>query len=123
MLLVLLCFLAPSAKIPLDILFSGATPRKRWNVHGEIEETDAIHAGLAPELGSLLSDIPRLSNAFHELNLLSALSKNSAQTYTLDEAVATRACKSLPPEHFSFWKRQALVVTYRAIPWKYIESA
>ena len=122
-LLLLLCFLAPSTKVPPDILFRGATCRKRWNVQGEIEETDAIHAGLAPEVGSLLSDIQRLSNAFHELHLSSAVSKNSDQTYTLNEAVASRVRGSLPLNHFSFWKCQALIAVYRAIPWKYTESA
>ena len=121
-LLILLSFLATSEKIPLDLLFRGATPRKRWNELGEIEEVDAIHAGLVPELGSLLSDIPRLNNTFHELVLSSAVSENSDQVYTVDEAVA-RVHESLSPELHSFWRYHALVIAYRAIPWKYIEPA
>jgi hypothetical protein len=121
-LLLLLSFLA-AEEIPVDLLVRGATPRRRWDIQGEIEGVDALRAGLDPELGSFLSDTLRLSNAFFELDLLSAVSKNSGQTYTLNEAVAGRIHESLPPEHRSFWRCQALVVAYRAIPWKYIEPA
>jgi hypothetical protein len=121
-LLTLLSFFTTSEKIPLDLLFRGGTPRRRWTVQGEIEGVDTFHAGLAPELGSLLSDIQRLGNAFHELDLSSAVSKNSDETYTLNEAVAGRVRGSLSPELLYFWRYQALTVAYRAIPWKYIES-
>jgi hypothetical protein len=120
-LLILLSFLK-SEKIPLELLFRGATPRKRWNVQGEIEEVDAIHTGLVPESGSLLSDVTRLSNAFHGLDLLSTVSKNSDQTYTVDEAVVARIRESLSPELHSFWRFQALVIVSRSTPWKYIEK-
>jgi len=123
LLLVLLCFLAPSAEIPSNILFRGATRRKRWNIQGKIEETDAVHAGLAPEIGSFLSDIPRLDKAFHELHMSSAVVKNSEEIYTLEKAIASRVRESLPLECFHFWKCQALIAVYRAIPWKYIEYA
>lgn len=83
----------------------------------------AVPAGLAPELYNLLSDIPRLDNAFHELNLSSAVLKNSDQTYTLDEIVASRIRERLSTENLSFYNHQALIVAYRAIPWKYIEPA
>ncbi|KAK0628691.1 hypothetical protein B0T17DRAFT_588740 [Bombardia bombarda] len=122
-LLVLLSFLMTSEIIPLDLLVRGATPRRRWNAQGKIDEVDAICAGLVPELSSLLSDMPRLSNAFHELGLSSAVSKNSSQAYTVDEAVAARVRESLSPELHSFWRCQALVVAYRSISWKYIEPA
>ncbi|KAI5455731.1 hypothetical protein BGZ63DRAFT_368306 [Mariannaea sp. PMI_226] len=122
-LLVFLSVLAISEKIPLDLLFRGATPRRRWNVYGEIEEVDAVPAGLAPELCSLLSDIPRLDNAFHELGLSTAVSKKSDQTYILDEAVASRIRERLSTENLSFFNCQALIVAYRAIPWKYLEAA
>jgi hypothetical protein len=121
-LVTLLSFLAPE-KIPLDLLSRGATPRARWTVQGETERLAAFHAHLVPELRSLLSDIQRLSDAFHELDQLSAVSKNSDETYTLDDVVAGRVRESLSPELNSFWRCQALTVTYRAIPWKYIESA
>lgn len=122
LLLLLLSFLSTSDKIPVN-LFRGAVPRKRWNAQGKIEEVDAVHAGLAPELRSFLSHTPRLSNSFHELDLLSAISKNHHdQTYTLDDALASRVRERLRLEDHSFWRCQALLVAYRAIPWKYIES-
>lgn len=120
-LLVLSSFFTSSEKIPLDLLCCGATPRRRWTMEGGVEKTDTVRAGLAPELCSLLSDISRLTNALHELALSSTISKDSDQTYTLDGAVASRVRKRLSADHLSFWKRQALIVAYRAIPWKYIE--
>ncbi|KAF5658480.1 hypothetical protein FCIRC_12885 [Fusarium circinatum] len=104
-LLAFLSVLAVSEKVPLDLLSGGAAPRRRWNTRGEVEEVDAVTAGIAPELYSLLSSSSRLSNTFHELELSSAISKNADETYNLDEIVS-----------------QALIVIYRAIPWKYIES-
>jgi hypothetical protein len=122
-LLVLLCFLATREKIPVNLLFRGAKPQKRWNVHGQVEEMDAICAGLDSELGRLLSDIPRLSSAFNELDLSSVVSKHSDQTYTVDEAVVGRIRKGLSPELHAFWRCQALILAYRSIPWKYIEPS
>lgn len=121
-LLVLLSFFTSSEKIPLDLLRRGATPRKRWTAEGGVEKTDAIRAGLAPELCTLLSNNSRLTNALHELALSSTVSKDSESIYTLDEAVGTRVRERLSADHLFFWKQQALVVAYRAIPWKYIES-
>lgn len=121
-LLVLLSFFTSSEKIPLDLLRRGATPRKRWTAEGGVKKTDAIRAGLAPELCTLLSDNSRLANALHELALSSTVSKDSDSIYTLDEAVGTRVRERLSTDHLSFWKQQALVVAYRAISWKYIES-
>jgi hypothetical protein len=121
-LLVLLSFLTTHENIPPDLLFRGATPKKRWNTHGEIDETDAKCVGLAPELVGLLSDVPKLNNAFHELALSSAVSKKSDQTYAVNGAAMAGVHVSLAPEFHSFWKYQALIVAYRAIPWKYIES-
>jgi hypothetical protein len=119
-LLILLSFLK-SEKIPLELLSCGATPRKRWNVQGEIEEVDAIHAGLVPELGSLLSDVTRLNNAFHELDISSVVSKDLDHTYRVDDAVVGRIHRSLSPELHYFWRFQALVIVFRSISWKYIE--
>ncbi|KND92895.1 hypothetical protein TOPH_02403 [Tolypocladium ophioglossoides CBS 100239] len=70
---------------------------------------------------SLLSDTLRLGNAFHELDQSSTVSKNSDQTYILTVAIAGCIRESLSPEHLSFWREQALIVAYRAIPWKYVE--
>ncbi|KAF5974095.1 hypothetical protein FBULB1_7927 [Fusarium bulbicola] len=120
-LLAFLSVLAVSEKVPLDLLSRGATPRRRWNMHGEMEEVDTIPSGLVPELCSLLSGTSRLSDAFHELELSSAVSKNIDETYTLDEIIASRIRVRLSPENRLFYRSQALVVVYRAIPWKYIE--
>lgn len=122
-LLALLCFLAPSESTHLDLLFRGATPRKRWNTRGEIEEIDTTRVGLAPELCHLLLDLPRLSRASHELELLSAISKTSDQSYTVDEAITSRVYGNLSPELRFFWQSQALVISYRPIPWKCIEPS
>jgi hypothetical protein len=119
-LLVLLSFLA-TEEVPLDLLLRGATPRRRWNARGEIEEANATIASLAPEVANILSDLSRLRNAFRELDLSSVVSRKSDDAYTLNEAVASDVRKKLSPEYTSFWKRHALVVAYRAIPWKYIE--
>lgn len=100
-LLLLLSCLSPSDKIPLDI-FRGAMPRKRWTAEGEIEEVDAIYVGLAPELRNLISDNPRLRNAFHQLDLISAISKDPDQTYALDKAVASYVRESLRAGDLSF---------------------
>ncbi len=120
LLLVLLCFLA-SSEIPLDLLFRGASPRRRWSENGEIEETDALYTGLQSELVHLLSSIPKLSNAFGELVSLSAISRISDQTYVVDRAILACVTDSLPPGLHSFWRLQALIIAYRAIPWKYLE--
>lgn len=120
-LLVLLSFLSTPDKIPLE-LFRGAMPQKRWTTLGEIHELDAIEVGLDPKLRELLSDNPKLTSSFHELELLLAVSKGEDQTYTLNEDVARRAREKLSTEDHSFWRCQALIVAYRAIPWKYIES-
>ncbi|KAF5619782.1 hypothetical protein F52700_11610 [Fusarium sp. NRRL 52700] len=120
-LLAFLSVLAVSEKVPLDLLSRGAAPRRRWNMRGEIEEVDAVAAGLAPEVYSLLSGSSRLSDAFHELELSSAVSKNVDETYNLDESIASRIRERLLPEDLLFFRTQALIVVYRAIPWKYIE--
>ncbi|KAG5743179.1 hypothetical protein H9Q70_014112 [Fusarium xylarioides] len=122
-LLAFLSVLAVSDKVPLDLLSRGAAPQRRWNMRGEIEEADAVATGLAPELCSLLSDSSRLNDAFYELELSSAVSKNRDDTYNVDETVASRINERLLPENLLFFRSQALIVVYRAIPWKYIEPA
>jgi hypothetical protein len=122
-LLMLLSLFMPSKRIPLDLLSRGALPCKRWTAQGGIEGVDAIQADLAPELCSLLSDLERLGNAFFELERSSAVLRDGDQMYILEESVASRVHKGLSTEHLSFWKCQALIVAYRAIPWKYIDFA
>lgn len=118
-LLVLLTFFSASANIPFDLLLRGASPRKRWDHRGEIQEVDS---GLALGSGVFLSNNTRLSHAFHELTSLSAVSKDFDGTYTLTGDIAKRVHESLPAENIAFWKSQALIIAYRAIPWKYLES-
>ncbi|QGI96355.1 hypothetical protein CEK26_009424 [Fusarium fujikuroi] len=122
-LLAFLSVLAVSERVPLDLLSRGASPRRRWNTRGEIEEVDAAAAGLDPELYSLLSGSSKLRDAFHELELSSAVSKNMDETYNMDEIAASRIRERLSPETLLFFRSQALIVAYRAIPWKYIEPA
>jgi hypothetical protein len=126
-LLTLLSLLSTSDKIPYDLLFRGATPRKRWTIRGEVEEANAYRVGLAPQLASLLSDTSRLSEALQKLENSSSVVLDSAadstKAYTLNEAVASNARAKLSDEDLSYWRCQALIVTYRAIPWKYLESA
>lgn len=118
--LLLMCFLAPSS-ISMDLISRGATPRKRWNKYGKIDEMDATHVGLDPDLRILLSAKPRLSDAFLELGRSSIVSKQPDCTYVVDESIAPRVCANMSAKQISFWRCQALVVAYRAIPWKYIE--
>lgn len=121
--LTLLSFLSTSDPISLDLLSHGAAARKRWTTLGGIEEVDAVHAGLAPELRNLLSDGKRLESVFDGLCLSSVVSMDNDENYTLDEAVASRVREGVPAEDLPFWRCQALVVSYRAIPWKYIQPA
>ncbi|KAF4471402.1 hypothetical protein FALBO_1686 [Fusarium albosuccineum] len=120
-LLVLVAFFSPCDKIPLDLLVRGSTPRKRWTTDGTIETVDAIQIGLVPELIELLANTPKLGNAFDELCQSSALLKHPDGTYHLNEDMSARIHRSLSPESLSFWRQQALIVVYRAVPWKYIE--
>lgn len=120
-LLLLLSFLSTSETVPLDLLFRGATPRKRWTAQGNIEDLGALHSSLSPELERILSDFSRTCNAIDELKRVSAVS-DSNQVYSVNAEVATRVRASLSTELTIFWRYQALIVTYRAIPWKYCES-
>lgn len=115
----LLSFLSPNCKITHDFLLRAGTSRKRWTLCGGVKEVDATAAGLAPELTGLLSDAPRLSNALS--SLAPAMLKEIDQGYTLDMDAVTRIHRELPTEALMFWKTQALIVSYRACPWKYIE--
>ncbi|KAL1876258.1 hypothetical protein Daus18300_002886 [Diaporthe australafricana] len=115
----LVSFFSPSHAITYDFLLRGGSPRKRWTPDGGIEETDATAAGLSPELTSILSDHARLSHALNDLSTI--VLRKSAQDYILDEEAASRIRQDLPSDAQLYWKTQALIVAYRAIPWKYIE--
>ncbi|PTD04502.1 hypothetical protein HYE67_001031 [Fusarium culmorum] len=120
-LLVLLSFFSHCEKIPLDLFVRGSTPRKRWTVEGNIEFANATRVGLASELVDLLSDAQRLTRAFDELCQSAAVLRYPDETYHLNEDMSARVHRSLVPDTLPFWRQQALVVAYRAIPWKYIE--
>lgn len=115
----LLSFLSPNCKITHEFLLRAGSSRKRWTLSGGVEEVDATAAGLAPELTGLLCDSPRLRNALSSLS--PAVLKKSDQGYTLDVDAVKSIHRDLPTESLIFWKTQALIVSYRACPWKYIE--
>ncbi|KAJ4259591.1 hypothetical protein NW762_007521 [Fusarium torreyae] len=120
-LLVLLSFFSPCEKIPLDLFVRGSTPRKRWTIEGKIDLVDATKVGLTPGLVDLLADDQRLARAFGELCQSAAVLKYSDETYHLNEDMSARVHRSLASYTLPFWRQQALIVAYRAIPWKYIE--
>ncbi|GAB0132576.1 hypothetical protein EsDP_00001008 [Epichloe bromicola] len=120
-LLALLSFFSTLDKIPANLLSRGTAPCKRWTSQGGIEEVDANHMGLPPELQALLSDTTRLEHSFRTLELSSAVTKHHDQTYTIDNTVTSHIHERLPAEDLCFWRHQAVVVVYRAVPWKYIE--
>ncbi|KAF4991779.1 hypothetical protein FGRMN_7619 [Fusarium graminum] len=120
-LLVLLSFFSPCERIPLDLFACGSTPRKRWTVEGEIELVDATKVGLALGLIELLTDDQRLTRALTELCHSAAILRYSDETYHLNEDMSARVHRSLASDALPFWRQQALIVAYRAIPWKYIE--
>ncbi|EGE01159.1 hypothetical protein TEQG_00211 [Trichophyton equinum CBS 127.97] len=110
LILVLLCFLAPS-EVTSHLLIRGASRRKRWSESGNIEEIDARHVGLVPELMHMLSK---------EMNLGLRTPKADG-SYVLAPEISARVLEHLPPEQHSFWRLQALIVAFRSIPWKYLE--
>lgn len=120
-LLLLLSFLSTRNGVTLDLLSWGAMPRKRWTLAGEVEELDATRVGLDPELIGLLSDTSRLGRAFQELEELRSVLSDSG-SYLINEDFVSCIRDGLPQECFAFWKLQAMVVAYRAIPWKFIEA-
>ncbi|GKU08176.1 unnamed protein product [Fusarium langsethiae] len=120
--LIFLSFLSIPDKIPLDLLFRGGSPPKRWSAAGGIEEVNAAHVGLTHELCVFLSDENRLQNSINELTLSSAIFNNGDGTYTSNEATMNGISEKLTMEDASFWRCQILVVTYQAIPWKYVDS-
>ena len=119
-LLLFLSFLSPCDKVPLA-LFKGASPRKRWTIQGGVEDVEAAQTGLDPTLLGLLSDSSKLHNCLSKLHSASSISEHDSETISLDGGVVDRLHRSLSVEEACFWKVQALLVSYRAIPWKYLE--
>ncbi|OJD25637.1 hypothetical protein ACJ73_02990 [Blastomyces percursus] len=120
LLLVLLCFLARS-EVPLQLCVRGATPRKRWSEQDKIEETNALHTGLIPELVHAFSNHTHLNNALCELQSFSAISKKSDNACLLNPSILDRVLCSLSPDLHSFWRLQALIVAFRSVSWRYLE--
>lgn len=116
----LVSFLSPSHELTHDLLHRGGSPRRRWTVRGDVEEVDATLAGLSKEITRLLSDSQRLSSALDDTS--TTVLKKSDHGFALDETVVSRVRQSLSEEQISYWKCQALIVAYRAVSWKYIES-
>ncbi|RCI12111.1 hypothetical protein L249_0945 [Ophiocordyceps polyrhachis-furcata BCC 54312] len=111
--------LASNSKISTDILYRGGTPRKRWTEDGGIGLTSALpDVALQP----LLSDLSTLNDAMGQLQRLSAVSANVGGTYTLRSDVQATVLEKLPPETYPLWRRQALIIACRAVPWKYLET-
>lgn len=119
LLLILLCFL--NHEVSLDVLFRGASSRKRWTKKGEKENAGPSRMGLAKDLQLLLSDRPRLEMAFHGLEKRSAIKKNHNEIYTVISVIRNHILDQLPRQLHSFWRLQALIIAYRAVPWKHLE--
>jgi hypothetical protein len=119
LLLILLCFF--NDEVSLDVLSRGASPRKRWTRQGEIENIGPSRMGLAPDLQFLLSDRTRLEIAADELEKHSAITKNFNETYTVISVIRNHILDQLPRQLHSFWRLQALIIAYRAVPWKHLE--
>ncbi|KAF2633004.1 hypothetical protein BU25DRAFT_436649 [Macroventuria anomochaeta] len=110
-LLVLFSFLSLGEEVPRDLLVRGATPRSRWTMQGEMEHIDASTCDLSSDLSSLLSDPSRTENALR------------TSECSMDQEFACRIHEALSEEQTDFWRRQALIVAYRAIHWKYLEPS
>jgi hypothetical protein len=121
LLVVLLCFLA-NFDVPLDLLYRGASPRKRWDEFGRIEETDALHLGLFPELARICSYKTTLNHALSQLQSSLAISRISEHTLRVDQSVLAAMTTRIPVEFHPTWRLQAFIIAYRSIPWKYLET-
>ncbi|EFQ36734.1 uncharacterized protein GLRG_11841 [Colletotrichum graminicola M1.001] len=62
-----------------------------------------------------------LNDAMCELWRLSAVSTDVEGTYTLHPDVKATVLEKLPSASYPFWRLQALITAYRAVPWKYLE--
>ncbi|WAO95931.1 Hypothetical protein NCS54_01358000 [Fusarium falciforme] len=111
-------FLAPT-KIPFSLLIRGSSSRNRWNSQGNIDRVDASAVGLPSDLVNVLSSQPSLASAMSRLP--HAYIKISDQLYEVDGEIAHLARQRHAPDDQARWKNWALIVTYRSIPWKYLE--
>ncbi|KAM0420985.1 hypothetical protein ACHAPT_011228 [Fusarium lateritium] len=111
-------FLSPT-KIPFSLLIRGSSSRNRWNSQGDVERVDASTVGLPLDLCNLLSNQPRLISAMNGLPYANV--HISDQFYEVDQEIAALVRQRHAPEDGARWRNWALIVTYRSVPWKYLE--
>jgi hypothetical protein len=90
-------------------------------MQGEVEKIDAKTCNHSSDVLSLLSDAPRMETAIGMSECLSASNFSSGRTYSVKREIACGVRDALHREQTDFWMLQALIVAYRAIPWKYLE--
>ncbi|UPK95507.1 hypothetical protein LCI18_006442 [Fusarium solani-melongenae] len=112
-------FLGPT-KIPFSLLIRGSSSRNRWNSQGNIDTVDAGAVGLPSDLANVLSSQRSLASAMHRLP--HAYIKISNKLYEVDRDIANLARRRHTPDDRARWRNWALIVTYRSIPWKYLET-
>ncbi|GJC80348.1 hypothetical protein ColLi_03186 [Colletotrichum liriopes] len=120
LLLVLASFLAPGKEIPLDLFIRGAGARTRWGSDGKPTESRSL---VDAELSSVLADRLKLENAFKMLCSIGTIKKTNSDTFSVSTDVSEAILISLDNDQRQFWKQQALIVTYRALTWKYLEPS
>lgn len=121
MLLRLLCFFAPSHDIPVEMLRLGTSLRNRWTKEGSTAtRKSSVHHNLA----AFISDEIRTDAALQalvELGVILFATVNGHKTYKIRPRLIEETLAKLESDCIKFWKQQALLVSYHAITWKYIE--
>ncbi|WQF76964.1 Putative tetratricopeptide-like helical domain superfamily [Colletotrichum destructivum] len=118
-------FFAPEKEIPLDMLHRGATPRNRWSKKGDIQARDS---NVDSEVAAFLKDRNRVARALEKLCQSGEAAKPPVahmvpEWYTISQSLRERTLAKLDGEQRKFWKEQALLVAYYALPWKNIEAS
>ncbi|KAI0965366.1 hypothetical protein F4678DRAFT_485322 [Xylaria arbuscula] len=72
----------------------------------------ACYVGLTTNLEHLLLNVSRLKRAVDKLQVLSAVSRSSNDTFTVDKAIRTRILNALPSELHSSSKLKGLIVPH-----------
>jgi hypothetical protein len=116
---ILLCCFA-EAEIPVRCIMHGACPRRRWDENGEIGHSNPADYGLQPDLIRICSSY--LHPTLTCLRAAKAIVMVSDCTLKVDEQIRKETRNSLTSEEISFWSRQALFLTCRFIPWKYLDT-
>ncbi|KAL0764103.1 hypothetical protein CaCOL14_013430 [Colletotrichum acutatum] len=116
-------FFASSYHVPVDMLRSGTAPRCRWSKEGDVVcRQSSVH----PHLVSFINDQTRLEDAIDKLTekrYIECTTTDGLKMYRLLPNGSSKALDGLDQESASYWKRQALLVSYHAIPWKYLEPS